>query len=61
MKTYWIFMAYKNEDNYPLKPFHTKIFEDFNKMKTHSGKHQYKYKHNKCYPDYISNYIKTEL
>lgn len=61
MKTYWIFLAYKTEQNYPLKPFHKKIFNDFDKMKTHSAKHSKQHKHNRCHPGYISIYIKTKL
>lgn len=59
MKTTWIFIAYKDEEKYPMKPFHTKIFSDFDEMKTHSANHSKKHKHILCYPKYVSTYVKT--
>lgn len=61
MNELYIFLAYKSENDYPLKPFHKKLFYDFNKMKEHSSKHSFGHKHDKCYPKYISTYSKLKL
>lgn len=61
MKKLYLFVAYKKPEDYPLKPFHKKLFENFDEMKNHSSNHSVRYKHNRCYPEYISNYTKIEL
>lgn len=63
MKELYIFLAYKSEKDYPLKPFHTKLFEDHTKMKVYSSKHSYKYKHKhaEAYHEYVSTYTKIKI
>jgi len=53
----WIFKAYKREDDYlSEKPYFEKTFDNFDKMKTFSGKHSAK--EMKIYKNYCSTYVK---
>ena len=56
-KEYWVFLAYKNEKDYPLHPFHTKVFTNFDEMKDYSGDHAFKWGEKKN-PSYCSDYVK---
>ena len=61
MKNYYIFLSYKNEKDYPLKPYFTKVFKKkhFDKMKEFSAKHSKKEKEK--HSQYCSNYTTIEL
>jgi len=62
MKRLYIFLAFKTEEDYPLKPFHIQTFTDFDEMKEYSGVHSVMFKtgnYADC-PDYCSTYTSIE-
>lgn len=59
MKTRWIFMAYKKEEDYPDYPYFFRLFKNHERLKIFSGKHALMAK--KTEKDYCSTYIKVEL